>query len=158
MNYTHNTDEGLADKPIYACRACILAFRRLKMVEISGGCHCGAVRFSATLPDVPVPALECNCSICMMTGYLHIIVPRESFELVSGRSALACYRFGTGAAEHLFCSVCGVKSFYQPRSHPGAWSVNARCLDEPVELAVEPFDGRDWERSKARLDEGRTGG
>ena len=117
-----------------------------------GGCHCGAVRFEVTLPDPPVRALDCNCSICSMTGFLHLIVPHEDFELVTGREALTSYRFGTGAAEHLFCGTCGVKSFYQPRSHPDAWSVNAHCLDQPVELAVEKFDGRDWERASGRLD------
>ena len=45
-----------------------------------------------------------------------------------------------------------MKSFYQPRSHPDAWSVNANCLDEQVELAMEQFDGANWERAKARLD------
>ena len=35
-----------------------------------------------------------------------------------GREALISYRFGSGAADHLFCGTCGVKSFYQPRSHP----------------------------------------
>jgi hypothetical protein len=122
------------------------------MIEVTGGCHCGAVRFAARLPDEPVPALDCNCSVCSMTGFLHIMVPHGDFELVTGRVALTSYRFGTGAAEHLFCATCGVKSFYQPRSHPHAWSVNARCLDRPVQLAVEQFDGRDWERAKHRLD------
>ena len=70
----------------------------------------------------------------------------------SGRDALTSYRFGSGTAEHLFCARCGVKSFYQPRSHPEAWSVNAHCLDEPVALAIEPFDGRDWEAARAALD------
>ena len=87
-----------------------------------------------------------------MTGFLHIMVPHEGFELLSGRDMLAGYRFGTGAAEHLFCTRCGVKSFYQPRSHPDSWSVNANCLDEQIELAVEPFDGRNWEAAKANLD------
>jgi len=122
------------------------------MTEVSGGCHCGAVRFTAKMPDPPVHALDCNCSICSMTGFLHVMVPHEDFELVTGRDSLATYRFGTGAAEHLFCSNCGVKSFYQPRSHPDAWSVNAHCLDEPVELEIERFDGRHWENAKARLD------
>ena len=122
------------------------------MIEISGGCHCGAVRFSAKLPDPPVPALDCNCSICAMTGFLHVMVPHEDLELLTGRDALRRYRFGTGAAEHMFCTTCGVKSFYQPRSHPEAWSVNAHCLDEAIELVTEPFDGRDWERAKANLD------
>ena len=122
------------------------------MIEVSGGCHCGAVRFTATMPDAPVPALACNCSICSMTGFLHVMVPHERFELLSGRDALTSYRFGSGAADHLFCSNCGVKSFYQPRSHPDAWSVNVNCLDEAPELSVEEFDGRNWEQAKARLD------
>ena len=73
------------------------------------------------------------------------------FELLTGRDALNSYRFGTGAAEHLFCSLCGVKSFYQPRSHPDAWSVNAHCLDEDIELAIEQFDGRNWEQAASSL-------
>ena len=121
-------------------------------MKASGGCHCQAVRFVAELPPPPVPALSCNCSICAATGFVHIMVPHERFELLTGRDSLTSYRFGTGEAEHLFCKVCGIKSFYQPRSHPGAWSVNANCLDDPPELALEQFDGRDWERAKANLD------
>ena len=119
---------------------------------VHGGCHCGAVRFAADLPEPPVPALDCNCSVCRMTGYVHINVPHENFELVTGRDALADYRFGTGAAKHLFCRHCGIKSFYQPRSHPDCWSMNANCLDERLELAVERFDGANWEEAKASLD------
>jgi hypothetical protein len=121
-------------------------------MKVRGGCHCGAVRFEVEVADPPVPALDCNCSICSMTGFLHIMVPHHQFELLSGRDALVGYRFGTGAAEHLFCGRCGVKSFYQPRSHPDCWSVNANCLDEPVELEVETFDGKNWKQAKARLD------
>ena len=123
-----------------------------------GGCHCGAVRFTARLPEPPVSALECNCSMCARTGFLHIIVPHGEFTLVRGADMLTSYRFGTGAADHLFCARCGVKSFYQPRSHPGAWSVNAHCLDEPPALAIEQFDGSDWEAAKARLDAAESGG
>jgi hypothetical protein len=126
-------------------------------MKISGGCHCRAVRFEAEVPEPPLEALDCNCSVCRMTGYLHINVPHAKFELLNGRDSLASYRFGTGTAEHLFCKHCGVKSFYQPRSHPDCWSVNANCLDEPVELAIEQFDGRDWSAAKAKLDAGLGG-
>ena len=122
------------------------------MRESPGGCHCGAVRFTAKLPNPPVPALDCNCSVCSMTRFLHIIVPHEDFTLEQGADKLTSYRFGSGAAEHLFCSVCGVKSFYQPRSHPDAWSVNAHCLDHPPALAVTPFDGRNWDAAREALD------
>ena len=122
------------------------------MIEALGGCHCKAVRFSARLPDPPVPAIDCNCSICAMTGFIHIIVPHGDFTLESGADKLTSYRFETGAAEHLFCSLCGVKSFYQPRSHPDAWSINALCLDDRPELDIIFFDGRDFEKAKAALD------
>ena len=122
------------------------------MIDVKGGCHCKEVRFTARLPDEPVPALDCNCSICSMTGFIHIIVPHRDFTLECGAERLTSYRFGSGVAEHLFCSRCGVKSFYQPRSHPEAWSVNALCLDKRPELAIEFFDGKDWEKAKAALD------
>jgi hypothetical protein len=121
-------------------------------VKVEGGCHCGSVRFAAKLPPAPVPALDCNCSMCRMTGFLHVMVRHEDFELLTGRDALTAYRFGTGTAKHLFCRFCGVKSFYQPRSHPDSWSVNANCIDQPLELAVDRFDGRNWEEAKDKLD------
>jgi hypothetical protein len=86
-----------------------------------------------------------------MTGFIHVMVPHEDFELLTGRDALVSYRFGTGTAEHLSCGRCGVKSFYQPRSHPEAWSVNANCLAQQVELAIEQFDGANWEAAAAAL-------
>ena len=125
---------------------------------VHGGCHCGAVRFEADLPEPPVPALDCNCSVCAMTGFLHVMVPHERFELLTGRGALTSYRFGSGAAEHLFCATCGVKSFYQPRSHPDCWSLNAHCFDEPVALEIEHFDGRNWDSAKATLDAAKPAG
>ena len=79
-------------------------------MKVRGGCHCGAVRFEAEVPGPPVPALDCNCSICRMTGYLHVMVPHPQFQLITGREALTSYRFGTGAAEHLFCRHAGSRA------------------------------------------------
>jgi hypothetical protein len=121
-------------------------------VTISGGCHCRAVRFEALVP-VEVEVLDCNCSICAMTGFKHLIVQHSDFRLLAGEGALTHYRFGTGAADHLFCRVCGVKSFYQPRSHPGAWSLNLNALDDsaPLAVTVRTFDGRNWEAARSAL-------
>jgi hypothetical protein len=117
-----------------------------------GGCHCRRVRFEVDAPAV-VDALDCNCSICRMTGFLHLIVPASRFRLVCGDDALADYRFNTGAARHLFCRHCGVKSFYVPRSHPDGYSVNVRCLDpgSVVELRVAAFDDNDRETATAAV-------
>jgi hypothetical protein len=121
-------------------------------VRIEGGCHCKAVRFEA---DVAARAevLDCNCSICSMTGFRHLIVPHGDFRLLSGKGELTSYSFGTGAANHLFCARCGIKSFYQPRSHPRAWSINLNCLDDPsaLSVSVRQFDGRNWEQARETL-------
>ena len=121
------------------------------MVTHQGGCHCGRVRFEVEAP-AELEVSECNCSICSKTAFLHLIVPRSRFRLLSGRDALTSYRFHTGTAEHLFCSICGIKSFYVPRSNPDGIDVNVRCLDEPPkEMTIEPFDGREWEKHGAEL-------
>lgn len=119
-----------------------------------GGCHCSAVRFAVLAPDA-IEAIECNCSICRMTGFLHLIVPKERFRLHAGEDKLTTYSFNTGMAKHLFCAVCGVKSFYVPRSHPDGFSVNVHCLDDgAVRVAkVVPFDGQHWEEASARMAE-----
>lgn len=121
-------------------------------MNVSGGCHCGAVRFEALVPGEG-RLLSCNCSICSKTGFLHLIVPLAQFRLLQGEDSLIEYRFGTGTARHLFCRTCGVKSFYHPRSHPGSVSLNAHALDGDAwrALPVEPFDGRNWEQARARL-------
>jgi len=118
----------------------------------AGGCHCGAVRFEAEL-DAVVEAQTCNCSMCEKTGFVHVIVPENRFRLTQGSEALTTYTFNTQVARHLFCSVCGVKSFYRPRSNPDGWSVTARCLDDAagLDIRIEAFDGRNWEANAHSL-------
>lgn len=132
---------------------CLLPVSAVEALSwFEGGCHCSAVRFRVELAS-PIVVQDCNCSICSKTGFLHAIVPEARFDLVSGADRLTAYSFGTGVARHLFCSRCGVKSFYRPRSNPDGWSVNARCLDDydRIDLQVEAFDGRDWEAHAASL-------
>lgn len=120
------------------------------MIQHAGGCHCGRVRFEVFAP-AQLEVWDCNCSICAKSGYLHLIVPATSFSLLSGAEHLTSYRFNTGTAKHLFCAVCGVKSFYVPRSHPDGYSVNARCLDAGTvgAMRVSAFDGQNWEQQAA---------
>jgi hypothetical protein len=124
----------------------------MSRVNIAGGCHCCAVRFSAEV-EAAAEVLACNCSMCRHTGFLHLIVPHADITIEQGTEALTAYRFGTGVAEHLFCKTCGVKSFYQPRSHPDAWSINLNSLDEGHGLAatIRDFDGRNWDAARKDL-------
>jgi hypothetical protein len=118
----------------------------------AGGCHCGAVRFEVLSAEA-VEVMSCNCSICIKTGYLHLIVEKPRFRLLKGQENLTLYTFNTGAAKHLFCKTCGVKSYYVPRSHPDGVSVNYRCLDQAAldVVRITPFNGQNWEDSARSL-------
>ncbi len=124
----------------------------MSLVTHRGGCHCGAVAFEVQAP-ARVTVSDCNCSICRMSGYLHLIVPQERLRLLRGAEALTTYSFNTGTARHLFCRHCGVKSFYVPRSNPDGYSVNLRCLDAATleQVVIEPFDDNDRDSAEARL-------
>jgi hypothetical protein len=120
------------------------------MRTYDGGCHCGRVRFRVTADLDSVT--ECNCSMCAKKGFLHLIVPPERFELLSGEGDLSTYEFNTRIAKHRFCRVCGIHSFYVPRSDPDKIDVNVRCLEgvDPSTLRIGRFDGQHWEESMDR--------
>jgi hypothetical protein len=121
-------------------------------VRHAGSCHCARVRFEVLAPP-DLDILDCNCSMCSRSGYLHLIVAAGDFRLVTGANDLVEYTFGTGVAKHRFCRHCGVKSFYVPRSHPDGYSVNARCLDPSTiaSMKIRPYDGRNWESARDDL-------
>jgi len=123
------------------------------MITHRGGCHCGKVRFEVDAP-AELEVQLCNCSICTMTAYLHLIVPKARFRLLEGNDELTTYTFNTGVAQHHFCATCGIKSFYVPRSNPDGISVNARCLEPDTisHIHIADFDGRHWEDHAHQLE------
>ena len=113
------------------------------MSKHEGGCHCGKVRFRI---DVTIDRLvDCNCSICLKKGIRHIPVPDDCFELLDGEQALSLYQFRTKTASHWFCRHCGIHVFGRPRADPSRHTVNARTLDDYLEIAgrvpSHAFDG-----------------
>ncbi|XP_014668889.1 PREDICTED: centromere protein V-like [Priapulus caudatus] len=114
----------------------------------TGGCHCGAVRFEVWAPPT-LRAIRCNCSVCTKKQNWHFVVAARKFRLLAGEASLHEYRFGTRAARHTFCGVCGVQSFYTPRSNPDGRGIAPHCLDPGTVVAVtwELFDGRRWEQA-----------
>lgn len=116
-----------------------------------GSCHCGAVSFEAEAPD-SVEVEDCNCSNCSKSGYLHLIVPKKNFRLLSGEEQLQTYTFNSGVAKHTFCRICGIKPFYIPRSNPDGVDINLRCLNEqPKSITIVEFDGQNWEQNAHTL-------
>ncbi|OUR89614.1 aldehyde-activating protein [Gammaproteobacteria bacterium 42_54_T18] len=117
----------------------------------NGSCHCKAVTFQVEAPN-EIDAEDCNCSICSKTGFLHLIVPKNKFTLLTGESNITTYTFNTGVAQHYFCTTCGIKPFYIPRSNPDGVDINARCLDDqPSTMHITKFDGQHWEDNAHNL-------
>ena len=123
-----------------------------EFVTHCGGCHCGRVRFEVEAP-ARIDAIECNCSICRMSGFLHLIVPAARFRLLQGAEFLTDYTFNTGMAKHRFCRVCGIKSFYVPRSNPDGIDVNVHCLEPATieSIEVSPFDDANRDAATAAI-------
>ncbi len=121
------------------------------MASYAGGCHCGAIRFRVR--GVIDELVECNCSICAKTAYLHWEVEPQQFELEKGEQALSNYRFGTLQSQNYFCRTCGISPFRRSRSDPDAIDINARCLDGVAldSIPIVPFDGVHWEDQMRRL-------
>ncbi len=116
-----------------------------------GSCHCRAVTFEVDAPE-NIEADYCNCSICSKSGFLHLIVPLSKFKLLSGENSLSTYSFGTGVAKHTFCTICGIKPFYTPRSNPDGIDVNVNCLDTlATSISVTDFDGQNWEQNAHKV-------
>lgn len=104
-------------------------------LTLDGSCHCGAVKFTATLPFGFSSARRCTCSICRMRGAIAVTSTGEHFRITEGEEKLATYRFNTKTAEHHFCTTCGIYTHHKRRSSPDQLGVNVACLE-----GVSPFD------------------
>ena len=79
---------------------------------ISGGCHCGAVRYRVYGP--PVAVEHCHCSMCRKTnGSLSqpgASVEQKRLTIDQGKDNLTTYESSPGF-QRLFCRTCGCHLF-----------------------------------------------
>jgi hypothetical protein len=96
--------------------------------------------------DLSKPVIACNCSMCGRAGTMLAFVPADQFTLRSGEDVLTDYQFNHHVIHHLFCRVCGIKSFARGVGRDGSpqIAINTRCLDgvDLDALNVQKFDGR----------------
>ena len=103
--------------------------------EVDGACHCRAVQFRVRLSDGLNTARRCDCSFCRMRGAVAVSAPLEGLTITKDADALSRYQFGTKAAEHWFCSHCGIYTHHRRRSNPNQLGINVACL-----TGHSPFD------------------
>ena len=113
------------------------------MAKVTGGCHCGAVRFEA---DVDTSSgIECNCSYCSKSANLLAFTGADQFRQTAGEDSLTDYRFNKNVIAHLFCANCGIGAFGRGKGPDGqeTAAINLRCVDGIDLDAVErkPFNG-----------------
>lgn len=113
------------------------------MERVTGGCHCGAVRFEAEVDTGS--AIECNCSYCSKAAPLLAFTAADRFTQTAGEDSLTDYRFNKKAIAHLFCSKCGISPFGRGLGRDGTEmaAINLRCVDGIDLESIErrPFDG-----------------
>src|SRR5580704_4363751 len=81
--------------------------------EMEAACHCGTVRFRVKLTDGFNTARRCTCSYCRMRGAIAVSADVGGITFDAGEEALTVYRFNTGAAQHYFCSRCGIYTHHR---------------------------------------------
>ncbi len=113
------------------------------MEKVSGGCHCGTVRFEAQVDTAS--GVECNCSYCAKAGPLLAFTSADKFAQTAGADRTSDYRFNKQVIAHLFCADCGISAFGRGTAPDGTEmaAINLRCVDGIDLAAVErkPFNG-----------------
>ncbi|HLW71944.1 MAG TPA: GFA family protein [Candidatus Binataceae bacterium] len=111
-------------------------------MKYNGKCHCGQVAFE--VEGNLESAIECNCTICSQSGYLHWMIEPSQLHMKTPLDKAKLYLWGTGQARHYFCPKCGVAVLRNPRTDPDKkYSVNVRCLEgvDIAKLKLSQFDG-----------------
>jgi hypothetical protein len=116
----------------------VIETRSSDPITLDGSCHCGAVKFTAELPNGLASARRCTCSICRMRGAVAVTGGIDGFKITQGADKIATYRFNTRVAEHHFCIDCGIYTHHKRRSNPDELGVNVACLQ-----GISPFDFRE---------------
>jgi hypothetical protein len=87
--------------------------------------------------------VDCNCSTCVRSGFLHWKVPAASVRLITQGRRLSTYVWRSVTEGHHFCPTCGI-ALMRTGYQDGIVSLNARCIEgiDIFALAIRKFDGR----------------
>ena len=103
-------------------------------LEVTGGCHCGAVRFRAS--GVRPEVTECHCLQCRsLSGHRYATTGAKTSDIAIDGAATITWYPATPAAERGFCSLCGSTLFWR-RVGEDYSAILAASVDEPNGLKL----------------------
>ena len=126
--------------------------------SITGGCHCGTIRFTFHWPQAAglIPVRACGCAFCRKHGGIYTSHPESRIEVeIADPDQIRRYRFGHKTADFHVCRTCGVvpviTSEIEGRSH-AVVNVNTFEGVDPEDLDRSPadFEGETTESRLAR--------
>lgn len=122
--------------------------------QVSGGCHCGAIRY--TMPTAVEHHTICHCTDCRR----HAGAPAVSWAMAAAdamviKGAPVVYASSEHARRH-FCGVCGTGLFYTNDAiFAGKIDVQTATLDDPdaipLQAQVQLADRIGWMASAHEL-------
>lgn len=122
--------------------------------QYTGGCHCGAFRYSVNLDLSNENATKCNCSFCVKSNFLTLPVPDGSeFTLLCPKSLdeVGDYRFGSKKGSHYYCKECSIYVINKPptamelNGQKLSMFINAVTLDQGQDVDLRRFKIMYWD-------------
>ncbi|MEX0369941.1 MAG: GFA family protein [Tateyamaria sp.] len=101
--------------------------------EQTGGCYCGAIRYSVT--EAPLVKGQCHCSACqVMSGgapQYFLLIPPTGFAWTQGNPATFTRPDLENAVTRFFCASCGTQMVTRRQDNPSV-VVKVGTLDDPA--------------------------
>ena len=117
-------------------------------MELTGGCHCGAVRYQ--IVGEPKHVALCHCSDCRKSAGAPMVAWAAFAEAELAVTAGATVTFNSsGTALRSFCGTCGSGLFYRNAEFlPGIVDIQSATLDDPELLPpgahIQTAERLDW--------------
>ena len=122
-------------------------------MQVTGSCHCGAIRFDADIHTQKVSV--CHCTDCQqLTGTafrLSVPAAAGSFHLLDGTPRVYLKKADSGRIrEHGFCEICGTPLYAtSPGPEPRVYNIRAGALPQAQRELLRP-SRQIWYRSRLR--------
>lgn len=106
-------------------------------MKITGQCHCGAIRFTATAD--PGKVFVCHCADCQIISGAPmravVAVPVEQAELLGSPKRYVKVAASGNRRVQAFCGDCGTQLFATEADEPKTLNFRLGCVNERAGLA-----------------------